>query len=144
MSFLSIQSLTHHWSISYFDCKTVRKMHLVDIWQRLLWECCAVVTNLQRQCLLFTASCGGRFSGYNGTIISPNYPSNYDASTNCSWFISGPTGHYVTFTFDAFALELSDNCSNDYIEVREYNETGKVEFKFDKILYQVPLKSEDY
>ncbi|XP_070174131.1 cubilin-like [Littorina saxatilis] len=73
------------------------------------------------------ASCGGRIYGQNGTITSPNYPSSYDANSNCSWIVAGPTGHYLTFTFSAFSLQSSSRCSsNDYIEVREYNETGPV------------------
>ncbi|XP_076437271.1 cubilin-like isoform X2 [Babylonia areolata] len=72
------------------------------------------------------ATCGGRVVGQNSTLVSPNYPSNYDPNTNCTWYVSGPTGHYLTFTFNAFSLETSTNCTNDYLLVREYNETGPV------------------
>nr|KAG5692365.1 hypothetical protein BaRGS_007978 [Batillaria attramentaria] len=70
------------------------------------------------------ATCGGRISAQNGTLTSPNYPANYGSNANCLWYINGPTGHYLTFTFNSFALESSANCANDYVEVREYNETG--------------------
>ncbi|KAL8573023.1 hypothetical protein ACOMHN_010453 [Nucella lapillus] len=72
------------------------------------------------------ATCGGRISGSNGTILSPKYPSNYDPNANCSWVISGPTGHYLNLTFNAFNLESSNGCSNDYVVVREFNQTGNV------------------
>lgn len=72
-----------------------------------------------------TATCGGRISGQKGTIISPNYPSNYSSNGDCKWYINGPVGHYLTILFNTFSLEASSNCSNDYLEIREFNETGK-------------------
>lgn len=88
----------------------------------------------QRYTVCFSATCGGRFSGQNGTIVSPNYPSNYDANSNCTWLVSGPTGHYLTITFTAFSLESSTNCANDYVEVREYNATGMPAVKDKELL----------
>ena len=76
--------------------------------------------------MFLTAVCGGRINGDRGTIMSPNYPSNYEANADCEWVITAPVGHYITFTFTAFQLEYSgSNCSNDYLEIREYNSTGK-------------------
>ncbi|PVD35988.1 hypothetical protein C0Q70_02958 [Pomacea canaliculata] len=72
------------------------------------------------------ATCGGRIFSVNGSITSPNYPSNYESNSNCSWLVYGPVGHYLTFTFNAFNLESSTNCTNDFVEVREYNETGNL------------------
>ncbi|CAH1775425.1 unnamed protein product [Owenia fusiformis] len=71
------------------------------------------------------ATCGGTVSGDSGSIMSPNYPANYDNSANCEWYIQGPTGHYLTLTFEAFNLEASSNCASaDYVRIRELNGTG--------------------
>ncbi|XP_041372182.1 cubilin-like [Gigantopelta aegis] len=73
------------------------------------------------------AVCGGRINGARGTIMSPNYPGNYEANSDCEWIISAPVGHYITFSFSAFQLEYSSsNCTNDYLEIREINSTGPV------------------
>ncbi|KAH3692443.1 hypothetical protein DPMN_194284 [Dreissena polymorpha] len=73
------------------------------------------------------ATCGGSYSGSSGVITSPNYPANYESNLDCVWIIRGPTGHSLTFTFEAFALEASQNCtSDDYLEIREVNSTGPV------------------
>ncbi|XP_041670250.1 cubilin [Cheilinus undulatus] len=71
------------------------------------------------------ATCGGTFIGQSGTIRSPGFPdSNYPDSSNCEWYIEGPTGHYLTFSFDSFSLQSSQSCSADYVEIREYNASG--------------------
>ncbi|XP_053408750.1 cubilin-like isoform X2 [Mercenaria mercenaria] len=73
------------------------------------------------------ATCGGRYVGNSGTITSPNYPGNYDNNAECIWIIQGPEGHFLTFTFTAFTLQYSSNCSfNDFVEIRDLNSTGPV------------------
>ncbi|KAM5158320.1 cubilin [Mantella aurantiaca] len=73
------------------------------------------------------ASCGGTHFGQSGIIQSPGYPSkNYTDSISCEWFFSGPTGHYLTISFTSLDLQDSTNCSSDYIEIREYNATGRL------------------
>ncbi|XP_077347020.1 cubilin isoform X1 [Lithobates pipiens] len=77
------------------------------------------------------ASCGGTLFGQSGIIQSPGYPSqNYTDSSLCEWFFNGPTGHYLTITFTALDLQDSENCLNDYIEIHEYNASGKLLGKF--------------
>ena len=55
------------------------------------------------------------------TLTSPNYPSDYDSDTICSWTIETRqlSDYVVEVTFDDFRLE-SDNlqyCSSDYLAV---------------------------
>jgi cubilin len=73
--------------------------------------------------------CGGHIGGANGTLTSPNYPSPYDNDTDCEWFVDGPTGHYLQFSFADLRLESLDgdsNCtSSDFVEIRDFNSTGK-------------------
>ncbi|KAJ3611231.1 hypothetical protein NHX12_021247, partial [Muraenolepis orangiensis] len=73
------------------------------------------------------AVCGGTSTGQSGVIKSPNYPgANYPDGSACEWFLEGPTGHYLTINYGAFDLQSSPDCSKDYVEVREYNATGRL------------------
>ena len=44
---------------------------------------------------------------------------NYPASFDWQWYLIVPEGRQVQITFDTFELEQSENCKNDYLEVRE-------------------------
>ena len=73
----------------------------------------------------YSATCGGTISGSQGSIMSPNYPANYENSQSCEWYIRAPTGHYLTFTFEALQLEAAQvgSCV-DNVDIRD-NYTGK-------------------
>ncbi|KAG7219563.1 hypothetical protein INR49_018990 [Caranx melampygus] len=74
-----------------------------------------------------TATCGGTYIGQSGTISSPGFPgSNYPDGTNCEWFLEGPTGHYLTLSYQNFTLQPSSGCLADYVEIREYNASGRL------------------
>ncbi|KAK6490308.1 cubilin [Huso huso] len=73
------------------------------------------------------ATCGGRLIGQSGTLHSPGHPeSSYPDNSHCEWYLQGPTGHYLTISFTALDLQASTGCSNDYVEVREHNATGRL------------------
>lgn len=73
-----------------------------------------------------SATCGGTLVGQNGALSSPGFPgSNYPDSSSCEWYLEGPTGHYLTLTFGNFSLQSSAGCSGDYVEIRDYNASGK-------------------
>ncbi|KAM6953504.1 cubilin [Aplochiton taeniatus] len=72
------------------------------------------------------ATCGGTYIGQSGTVKSPGYPANYPDSSQCEWYLEGPTGHYLSLTYDAFSLQSSADCTADYVEVREYNASGRL------------------
>ncbi|CAL1576609.1 unnamed protein product [Knipowitschia caucasica] len=73
------------------------------------------------------SSCGGRFIGQSGVIHSPGFPSShYPDNSLCEWFLEGPTGHYLTLTYQNLSLSSSSSgsCDQDYVEIREYNASG--------------------
>ncbi|XP_037612385.1 cubilin [Sebastes umbrosus] len=73
------------------------------------------------------ATCGGTYIGQSGTIRSPGFPgSNYPDSSSCEWYLEGPTGHYLTLSYGDFSLQTSSGCSADYVEIREYNASGRL------------------
>ncbi|XP_047455679.1 cubilin [Mugil cephalus] len=73
------------------------------------------------------AICGGTYIGQNGMIHSPDFPgANYPDNSNCEWYLEGPTGHYLTLSYVNFTLQSSSDCSADYVEVREYNASGRL------------------
>lgn len=73
-----------------------------------------------------TGSCGGTYIGQKGTIDSPGFPeSNYPDSSNCEWYLEGPTGHYLTLSYGNFSLQTTLQCTADYVEIREYNASGE-------------------
>ncbi|XP_067869413.1 cubilin isoform X2 [Heterodontus francisci] len=72
------------------------------------------------------AACGGVVSAQSGFLQSPGYPSSYPDNSQCEWFLEGPEGHYLTITFEAFNLENTPDCTKDFVEIREYNASGRV------------------
>uniref|UniRef100_A0A4W3K7X0 Cubilin n=1 Tax=Callorhinchus milii TaxID=7868 RepID=A0A4W3K7X0_CALMI len=73
------------------------------------------------------ARCGGTLIGIDGYLQSPGYPSsNYPDNVQCEWYLKGPTGHYLTITYDALDLEDTPNCTKDFVEIREYSSTGRL------------------
>ena len=44
---------------------------------------------------------------------------NYSANFNWEWYLLAPEGHQIQITFESFELEQSDDCQNDYLEIRE-------------------------
>lgn len=73
------------------------------------------------------STCGGRFIGQSALIHSPGFPgANYPDSSQCEWYLEGPTGHYLTLTYQSLDLVSSSGCSQDYVEIREYNASGAI------------------
>ncbi|XP_068604308.1 cubilin [Brachionichthys hirsutus] len=73
------------------------------------------------------ATCGGTFIGQRGVVSSPGFPgTNYPDSSSCEWYLEGPTGHYLTLTYGNFSLQNTPGCTADYVEIREYNASGRL------------------
>lgn len=36
--------------------------------------------------------CGGYITGTGGSLLSPNYPDDYDPNTFCDWFLTAQNG----------------------------------------------------
>nr|XP_023646366.1 cubilin [Paramormyrops kingsleyae] len=94
---------------------------------RLRFRTDSMVTHKGFRAKYSITTCGGTYTGQSGIIHSPGYPdSHYPDGSICEWYIEGPTGHYLTLTFNALDLQGSDACSADYVELREYNASGRL------------------
>ena len=67
--------------------------------------------------------CTVNLTAVSGTIMSPNHPNNYPSSIQCLWLIDLGISHDITLTFYKFELEKKEDCSYDWVSVRE----GKTE-----------------
>ncbi|TDH16323.1 hypothetical protein EPR50_G00018550 [Perca flavescens] len=65
------------------------------------------------------APCGGSFSSAQGEITSPNWPSDYQAQSVCTWRITIPSAKSVLVAFTHFELQAVNMFGNcvDYIEI---------------------------
>ncbi|KAM5235406.1 cubilin [Ctenodactylus gundi] len=70
------------------------------------------------------SACGGSFHMVEGIFDSPGYPDVYPPSVECIWSIVSSPGNQIQLSFISFQLEDSQNCSRDFVEVREGNATG--------------------
>lgn len=64
--------------------------------------------------------CGGQkfiMSNDPITLQSPNFPSNYQPNSECIWELKAPKDHKTTINFEYFNLELSQNCTYDYLQI---------------------------
>ncbi|XP_004716072.1 cubilin [Echinops telfairi] len=87
-------------------------------------------------------ACGGRLTGAYGSITSPGYPGNYPPGRDCVWKVMAAPGLLVTFTFGTLSLEHHDDCSKDYLEIRDGPmQTDPVLGKFCTTLSTPPLQT---
>lgn len=99
-----------------------------DLWRRNTFQMENIIKPKRLIVLLYfphrtvtnAAPCGGVFSGNQGEMMSPNWPTgNYPALSVCTWRISIPsnTSIHVGFShFDLQAKNLLGTCS-DYVDV---------------------------
>lgn len=66
----------------------------------------------------YESVCGGKMR-HSGRLESPNYPSQYPGQMECVWEISVAPGFQVALKFQSFEIEKHDNCSYDFIEMRD-------------------------
>lgn len=71
-----------------------------------------------RNTILFflNVECGGVFTMARGRIHSLNYPTNYEANTNCEWLLRTEASHSLEFKFKDFDLE-DQNCTADFVSI---------------------------
>lgn len=72
--------------------------------------------------------CGGSFSSSQGELRSPNWPSDYQAQSVCTWRIDIPSAKsiHVAFThFEMQAVNMFGNCV-DYVEVFDGKNTSSL------------------
>ncbi|KAH0557747.1 hypothetical protein KQX54_011214 [Cotesia glomerata] len=51
----------------------------------------------------------------------PGFPYQYTANKYCVWYPNASPNRKIILKFDYFQLEASENCKNDYIEIRKGN-----------------------
>ncbi|XP_026326618.1 cubilin homolog [Hyposmocoma kahamanoa] len=73
-----------------------------------------------------STACGGTLTSEEGSIASPNYPLSYPTSASCEWVLKTSPGNKVYINFEEFDLEDSENCNEDYLEVRENDGVGRL------------------
>lgn len=61
-----------------------------------------------------------------------NYPNNYESNSHCEWLIRTEPTHSISFTFNDFDLQKTDNCSADVVRI--YDGSQK---RDDNILLQI-------
>ncbi|XP_058866284.1 hatching enzyme 1.2-like [Acipenser ruthenus] len=66
-----------------------------------------------------TVQCGGILTAVSGTLTSSNYPLEYPVNTDCIWIINAPKGYKVSLTISSFDVEYSEDCSYDYLNLRD-------------------------
>ncbi|PFX19454.1 cubilin-like isoform X2 [Stylophora pistillata] len=59
------------------------------------------------------------FTSETGSLASYNYPLPYDDASECVWIIRVDNDNNIKLSFDSFNLSQSDECSEDYVEVRD-------------------------
>ncbi|NP_001072.2 cubilin precursor [Homo sapiens] len=70
------------------------------------------------------SACGGTFYMAEGIFNSPGYPDIYPPNVECVWNIVSSPGNRLQLSFISFQLEDSQDCSRDFVEIREGNATG--------------------
>ncbi|XP_058497545.1 ovochymase-2 [Solea solea] len=65
------------------------------------------------------APCGGSFSSNQGEVMSPNWPSDYQAQSVCTWRITIPSAKSVHVAFTHFELQAVNALGKcvDYVEI---------------------------
>ena len=72
--------------------------------------------------------CGGTFYATDDpqTIMTPGYPNNYPVNQRCSWIIDANATTQVRLEVTDMDLEAENDCSNDYVELRDYPEVRSI------------------
>ncbi|KAK3761431.1 hypothetical protein RRG08_055859, partial [Elysia crispata] len=73
---------------------------------------------------LICIGCSRILSGNEGTLQSPNYPSDYPNNARCVWTIETDPGTRVSLNFSAFSLEDGGSCQYDSLVVRDGNNSS--------------------
>lgn len=73
------------------------------------------------------SACGGNLSSFAGKFASPFWPNTYPSNVECIWIIKASPGNSITITIRELDIEESDNCNNNYLEIRENNADGQLQ-----------------
>ncbi|CAL1526008.1 unnamed protein product [Lymnaea stagnalis] len=70
--------------------------------------CALWILGIVSCCLGQTLKCGEFSTSQAGTIMSPNFPSNYPDTVTCNWTITVASNQVITLRFHRFQVDLSD------------------------------------
>lgn len=85
-----------------------------------------IVSGFEGFYTVFENRCGGKLTSFTGKFSSPLYPNSYPVNVECVWTIEATPGNQLEFIVEELQIEQSDNCNQDYLEVREGGPLGKV------------------
>ncbi|XP_071443305.1 cubilin [Hetaerina americana] len=73
---------------------------------------------------ILSSACGGELIAEHGAFATPGTPGSYPNNAECIWTINTSPGNKAMVSFRTFDVELSENCDNDYVELRETDSNG--------------------
>lgn len=82
----------------------------------------SIIAELSAYAYLMDDYCGGYYTSLRGRFTTPHYPSSYPVNIDCTWLIDASQGNRIQVTFESMDLEDSDDCNNDYVEIRDYQD----------------------
>ncbi|KAM4828885.1 cubilin [Thomomys bottae] len=65
------------------------------------------------------ADCSRDYNQAFGTLRSPGWPGHYPGNLDCTVTLTAPGDHNISLFFHTFALEDSNECTQDFLEVRD-------------------------
>ncbi|XP_017464514.1 PREDICTED: cubilin homolog [Rhagoletis zephyria] len=71
-------------------------------------------------------SCGGILTSLRGILTSPLYPQSYPSNVECVWEIKAAAGNNIELDVQELDIRSSENCNQDFLEVRQDNERGRM------------------
>ncbi|KAF7993643.1 hypothetical protein HCN44_010238 [Aphidius gifuensis] len=88
-----------------------------------LIKCIFCFENLNISRLENLDNCGGEYSGYQYSILSPNYPNNYTSNRDCLYVLHGSPlakcNQVFNLHFFEFQLKQSVDCKDDYLQIED-------------------------
>ncbi|CDW53687.1 cubilin [Trichuris trichiura] len=75
---------------------------------------------------LVKIGCGGDYYSSTGRFTSPSYPEQYPSDMDCVWRIFNSPGNRIRIEFKHFKLADSYLCGEDFLEIREKNQSGSL------------------
>ncbi|KAJ8725267.1 hypothetical protein PYW07_016225 [Mythimna separata] len=67
--------------------------------------------------------CGGTLTSPSGSVVSPNYPNDYNENAECFYKIVTSEGSRIRISFTELDLERTPNCRDDYVEIFDGRDT---------------------
>ena len=77
-----------------------------------------MVSNSSYAVYVKCAACDSHMSSPSGVIASPRYPRPYPPSLDCTYVVTLSLDKQVFLSVDLFDLEWSNNCTKDWLEIR--------------------------